>query len=114
MIPVLPDFVPFKKYVALALGINLTTILLGIFAQTILPPEIPLFYGLAAGETQLAPALAILIPAVVSTSIIGINIFLTKNISEKFAQKALILTAVSTAVFSTVTTLKIILLVGSF
>ena len=106
--------IPFRRYVILALGVNLATILLGTLAQSFLPPEIPLFYGLATGATQLAPSLAILLPAATSTVIIGINLGLVKNINEDFTQKALVLTAVSTAVFSTITTLKIILLVGSF
>ena len=111
---VLPSFIPFRKYVAIALGVNLITILLGILAQTILPPEIPLFYGLATGSLQLAPSQAILVPPAVSTLIIVVNLGLVKKIGEEFAQKALVLTAIAATAFSTITTLKIILLVGSF
>lgn len=106
-------FVPFRMYVLLALSINLVVVLLGILAQNILPPEIPLFYGLATGRPQLFTSLGIIIPATISTLIIVTNVLLVRHISEDFAQKALVLTAIATAIFSTITTLKIILLVGS-
>ena len=70
---------PFKNYAIASLFVNLLIILSAILAQRFLPPEVPLFYGLAEGEEQLAPRLFLLLPS------------LLQGGASKFAQEVLIL-----------------------
>lgn len=90
------------------------TILFVVFLQNFLPPQIPLFYGLPKGEEQLASTLSLLIPSLATLAIAVLNFSLALILEEDFIQKALVYTVIICLFFSTITTLKIILLVGNF
>lgn len=94
--------------------VNILIILSVILAQRFLPPEVPLFYGLAEGEDQLAPRLFLLIPSLASLVILTINSLISSRVEDIFIKKALILAAIGTTFFAAITTLKIMFLVGSF
>jgi hypothetical protein len=108
------DKVPFKNYVLWATIANAVIaggILLG---QKFLPPEVPLFYGLAEGEAQLAPRILLVLPSSASIVILILNSFISSLIADEFIKKVIILGAIATALFAVVTTIKIAFLVGSF
>ncbi len=105
---------PFKNYAVASLFVNILIILLVILAQRFLPPEVPLFYGLAEGEDQLAPRLFLLIPSLASLVVLTINSLISSRVEDTFIKKALILAAIGTTFFAAITTLKIMFLVGSF
>ncbi len=109
----MPD-ISFKNYIYIALGVNLVILLIVVVSQRFLPPQVPLFYGLAEGEEQLAPSLALAIPSTVSILIIALNVFISSLAKDIFLKRTLVLAGVVTTIFSLVTTIKIILLVGSF
>lgn len=105
---------PFKNLILASVVINLTTAILVILLQKFLPPEVPLFYGLPKGEEQLANSVRLIIPSLVSFIIISFNSALSLFLDDDFSKKALILAGASVVFLTTITTLKIILLVGSF
>ena len=107
--------IPFSKALVASLGMNGLIVVLYLVFVNYLPPVVPLYYGAADGEAQLANRSAIIIPALTSLTITIINLILTKTvIKNDFAKKVLILGAIGTTVLTTITTLKIIMLVGSF
>ncbi|MBI2066131.1 hypothetical protein HYT60_01305 [Candidatus Woesebacteria bacterium] len=105
---------PFKNFAVASSVVNILIILTTLFAQKFLPPQVPLFYGLAGGEGQLAPRLFLLIPSLGSLVVLIINSFISARVEDVFIKKALILAAIGTTFFAAITTLKIIFLVGSF
>jgi hypothetical protein len=108
------DKVPFKNYVLWAVVANAVIAAGILLGQKFLPPEVPLFYGLAEGEAQLAPRILLVIPASASIVILILNSFISSLIADEFIKKVIILGAIATALFAVVTSVKITFLVGSF
>jgi len=106
--------IPFKKIAFIFLAINLVAILIILAIQKILPPKIPLFYGLPEGEEQLTAPLSLIIPNLISFSIILIDIIFSFNIKDIFYKKIIIISGVLATLFSCVTVAKIIFLVSNF
>ncbi len=104
----------FGSRFAQASAISIATILLVLIFQKILPPQIPLFYGLPRGEQQLAKTQALVIPSLLSLTVIIVNYTLSLFIDDDFIKKALVFTSIVSVFFSTITTIKIFFLVGSF
>ena len=93
---------------------NLATLAFVIIIQNQLPPLIPLFYGLPKTEEQVATSISLVIPGILATSVILINLLISQITNDDYLKKILILTGVVSAFLSTITTLKIIFLVGVF
>jgi hypothetical protein len=108
------DLIPFRNYVYFCLFLAFATIIAAIVLLRWLPPQVPLYFGLPEGEAQLAPALGLILPSLVSLAVLTVNITACFFIEDDFLKKALILTAIGVTFFTTITTIKIILLVGSF
>jgi len=106
--------IPLIKFIYVSVVLVILNLLFVVLIQSNLPPEVPLHYGLAQGHEQLAESMQLTIPAVVSLLVIIANVFLASFIKKKFLQQALVLTAFAVTVFSIITTIKIIFLVGSF
>jgi hypothetical protein len=106
--------IPLIRIVYISVGLCVTTAIAIITLQHNLPPEVPLFYGLAEGEGQLSTSLGLITPSAVSLTIIFINTALATIFTNRFLQQTLIATGFIAALFSTITTAKIILLIGSF
>lgn len=106
--------IPHPKTVVASFVLVFVTILIAVASQSYLPPEIPLYYGLPEGELQIAPSSALVIPSLVSLAINTINTTLAYFLKEKFVQRTLVFASFAVAVFSVVTTVKIIFLIGSF
>jgi len=79
-----------------------------------LPPQVPLFYGLPETEERLAPSWMLVVPSVVSFLILLANASLSLFVEDEFPKKILMAASLAAVLFSTITTLKIISLVGSF
>jgi|GEM_PF-1279797 len=103
---------PFFWLVKSVFVLNILTISIIFLAKRFLPLEIPLFYGLAEGEEQLASSLFLALPSAISLIIILINCIIAKAISDDFTKKALIAALAPTTFFSIVTTIKIFTLVA--
>lgn len=105
---------PMTKVLYLAVLVSILTILLVILTMGSLPPQIPLFYGLAEGEERLSHPAGLLIPAITALGITIINALIILKIKNDLMQKSLVLASFVVAIFACVTSVKIILLVGSF
>ena len=104
---------PYKEGISVCVGINLIFFLAIVFLQKRLPPEVPLFYGLAEGEEQLVPRLLLSLPNLIALIIILINTGLTLLTTNLFVKKILIMASVTATFLASITCLKIFFLVGS-
>ena len=103
-----------KKFLAASVLFSISAISIPIIFRNNLPPVIPLFYGLAEGENQLVHPLFLTIPAGLGLLIILINTLLSTIISNNFIKRSLILSSFAVSLLVFITTVKILLLVGSF
>jgi hypothetical protein len=106
--------IPLKKVLYVSFALTLISISAVLVFQQSLPPEVPLFYGLPEGDGQLTSSKGLVIPSLLSLAILAVNTtvsFFTKN---AFLKKTLIIAVFATSFFLTVTTFKILFLVGSF
>lgn len=103
-----------KNYAVAGLSLSLFSALLILVFKGILPPQIPLFYGLPVGETQLTPYWGFLIAPAASLVISAINIFISSQITDSFYKKVLIISAFFISILVAITTVRIIFLVGFF
>lgn len=104
---------PLKSLFVASLAINLVLIISGLLAKFILPPEIPLFYGLPKNEEQLAPAIFVILPAVIALLTTTINIVVALSIDSLYLKRTMAFTSISVTILSIIATYKIIFLVGS-
>lgn len=105
---------PMSKTFVYLVIFSLINIVIGIFSQIILPPEIPLFYGLPQNSEQLAPSILIILPSIVSALIIVLNILISIKSSDVYIKKTLVFASILVTLLSTVTTYKILFLVSLF
>lgn len=105
--------IPLKSLFVISIIVNITFILLGLVSQLVLPPEVPLFYGLPKNSEQLAPSLFIVIPATISLIITILNAVISINIDSIYLKKSLAFASISVCLLSVVAIYKIIFLVGS-
>lgn len=105
--------IPLKRLLVSSLVISVITIVLGLLAQLILPPQIPLYYGLPQTSEQITPSIFIILPSLLSIIITIINTSFSTKIHDIFLKKTLAFASISVSVLATITTYKIIFLVGS-
>jgi len=105
--------VPFSKQVICCLLINLVMILLATLSIFVLPPEIPLLYGLPEGNDQLVKSWAITIPNLIAFILMFINTIFAINTKDEYIKKIIILAGFTATFFATITVIKIVFLVGN-
>lgn len=105
---------PLRHLFIISLIINGVLVLSGLLAKFILPPEIPLYYGLPKNEDQLAKSIYIILPALISILITFTNTVLSIISTSIYLKKTLAFASISITILSIVATYKIIFLVGSF
>jgi hypothetical protein len=103
---------PFIRLVYISIAINLIGMLSVLFLKKSIPPEVPLFYGLAEGESQLARREMLMIPSMVSLLIILINVSFALLVQNEFLKRTLIISSLVITLLSVITLVEIILLVG--
>ncbi len=104
---------PFKNLFYVSMIFSLITFVSGILAQLILPPEIPLFYGLPQTNSQITQSIMITIPSIISIIICIINIIIAVKTVDNYNKRILAFASVFISILATVSTFKIIFLVGS-
>lgn len=104
---------PFRSIVIAALITNLVVIGLSLALHSLLPPEIPLFYGMPEGEEQLASSWLLGLPALLSLAILLINAGVSSAMENDFIKRTLVLVGIAATFFSTITVIKIFFLVGA-
>lgn len=110
-----PEFekLPLKGTFVASIITSAVTILLSFIAQIILPPQIPLYYGLPQTVGQLAPSYLIILPSLLAIVMTIINIILSINSHSSHIKKTLAFASILISVLATITTFKIIFLVGA-
>jgi len=103
---------PLKRYFNASWTINFIIIIFSLLLLGRLPPQIPIFYGFPQSEAQLSHPIGILIPSSLSLIFILLNLFLINIIKDEFIKKILVIAGLATAVFASITVVKIIFLVG--
>lgn len=106
------DKLPLKKLNIFAFIISIITVIVGLISQIILPPEIPLFYGLPQNSAQISPSILIILPSSIAILMTSVNILISMYISDNYLKKALVFTSLLIAILSAITTYKILLLVS--
>ena len=106
--------IPFVKSIYASFILNTLTLVLVLVLKDYLPPEVPLFYGSPEGENQLTTSLYLIIPSVSSFLILAINLLLAFISQDDLLKKMLLTVVLAVSILSTITTIKIVLLVGSF
>lgn len=106
--------IPFFSLLVVSLFVCLATIAAILLLKDHIPPQVPLFYGLPEGEEQLTSTMGLTIPSFVALTIIVINTILATIFENNFVRNSLVLTCFAVTLFATITTVKILLLVGSF
>jgi len=92
---------------------NLVIISLVIILNNCLPPEVPLFYGLPIGEEQLTKSMFLILPPVVAIIFTIINSVAVNVIKDDFVQKTLLAITLFVSLLTSITVIKIILLINS-
>lgn len=103
-----------KKYAIAGLTLSLLSAALILIFKGILPPQVPLFYGLPVGEGQLTSYWGFFLAPAASLIISIANIFISSQVSDSFYKRVLIISAFFISVLVTITTIKIIFLIGFF
>lgn len=106
--------VPYKEFFGFCLLFNICVIAIIVLFKGMLPPVVPLMYGLPVGEEQLVPRLFLTVPSAISMILIVINMTIAKLLGGAFIQKVLVGLAIAITLLSAVTTMKIFFLVASF
>jgi|SRR3989344_9029445 len=106
--------IPLKNFILFSIMLSVLGIFFIFLLQANLPPEVPLFYGLPEGEEQLTSSARLVIPLTLSIFITIINFIIILFLRNSFLQKTLVLVSFAISILSFLTTLRIVLLVGSF
>lgn len=104
---------PFLPYIYAGIVVNVVIIITVLLIQNLLPPEIPLFYGLAEGQEQITNSIFLFIPNGVSLAILLVNLIVASASKQEYYKKILVVAGLIVTFFATITVLKIIFLVGS-
>lgn len=106
--------IPLVKFLYAAFILGFLNIATTLLLQGILPPEVPLYYGLAKSQEQLTTSFGLIIPGAITLGVTILNTFLAYVLGNNFLQKTLVLSAFSVSIISFIATIEIIFLVGSF
>lgn len=104
---------PLFNLIIILIIINLIILVIGLISKLILPPQIPIFFGLPQTEEQLGPSILIIMPTAICLAFILINTYVATKIENNYIKKALVFGSLAITLLSTIAILKIIFLVGS-
>ena len=103
---------PINQGLIIMVVLNLLIIALVLLLQKLLPPEVPLYFGLPEGEQQLVGSHFLIIPSTLSLFLVIVNTLISLVIKNDFLIKVLTVASYATTFFSAIATIKIFLLVG--
>lgn len=104
---------PLKNLFIFSFISSLMFLVISLVSNLILPPQIPIFYGLPKTTEQLGKSIYIILPSLVSILITIINAVLAINIESQHQKRILAFSSLLVSILAIVTTYKIIALVGS-
>ncbi len=104
---------PLKYLFITSVFLSLIFLILSMLSIFILPPEIPIFYGLPKTNEQLSKSTYIVLPSIISLSLILINIIIAIKVDSLYLKKVLAFASILLAILNIIATSEIITLVGS-
>lgn len=105
---------PYKGCVYFSFILDVVLIVLILAIKTLLPPVLPLLYGLPAGSEQLVPSLWIILAPASGIFITILNVMISSFTGDMFLKKTLTVSSAFVSLLLAIATVKIILLVGFF
>lgn len=105
---------PFKKLLIIAVLTNIGVVVLYLVFKNRIPPLVPLFYGMPESTDQLAARYLIILPCLISLTVIAVNSVAAIIIKSDFIKKILAAASLFTTALSVITILEIAFLVGNF
>lgn len=107
------DLIPYNNLSFGLVVVNLLTIAAVFLLKNSMPPVVPLFYGKPYGTEQLAQQHFLALPPILAIVVCAINASISKILKDEFLRKVLLGGMVAATLFSLITVLKIIFLVGN-
>jgi len=100
--------IPFRHLVYAILLLNLLMIVLVIFYSRLLPPQVPLLYGLPRGEAQLTQPILLILPITISSLFLLLNTTFAVFTKSDFLKNALVASGLFVSILSLITVIRII------
>lgn len=104
---------PLKNLYVVSFALNVLAIVSSLFATFILPPEVPLLFGLPQTEEQIVPSFLVSLPNAVALIITFLNALLAIYLDDAYLKRVLSFVSLAITILSLIATSKIIFLVGS-
>lgn len=104
---------PLKPLFITSIVISLIFLLIGVLSIFILPPVVPIFYGLPKTSEQLGNSFFIILPSLISLLLIVTNAIIAINLESQYLKRTLAFSSFLVSILNMITTYKIIALVGS-
>ena len=104
---------PLKNLYVISFVLNVLAIVSSLFATFILPPEVPLLFGLPQTEEQIVPSFLVSLPNAVALIITVLNALLAIYLDDAYLKRVLSFVSLAITILSLIATSKIIFLVGS-
>lgn len=106
--------IAYKRTVIVVLVLQLATLAFVFWAQSHLPPMIPLLYGKPNGAEQLVTKGTLFVLPALTLSLFAFGTIIMESIKDRFIDQILIGTSFIVSLLSLFATYKIVFLVGSF
>ena len=84
---------PLVKLLRLSFILSLVNIVVVLLIKNFLPPQIPLYYGLAEGQEQLSGTLGLVVPGILSLSLTSVNTIIMFFVKDNFIKQTLIISS---------------------
>ncbi len=100
-----------QKLAIICFIVNAVIVAVILAVKNSLPPIIPLFYGLPEGQGQLAVNTTLIVPPLISSVFTVLNLLISRFTKDNFIEKVSAGLTITALALSTITVIKIILLV---
>ena len=104
---------PLRRFYTFSFFLNIFIIGLAFLARFILPPQIPLYYGLPQSSEQIVPASYLFLPSFMSLVFTILNAYVSIFVDNTYLKKVFAFSSILISILTAVTTLKIVFLVGN-
>lgn len=103
----------YTKTLGTILLVQAITVAILLVRKNQISPLVPLYFGQPAGEAQVAPQMALLIPTGISFAATIIGVMISSIYTDEFLNKIILGIIIALTILSTITTFNIIALVGT-
>jgi hypothetical protein len=103
----------YYKIVVALLGVNMLAVLAVVLLREKLPPSLPLWYGSAAGDKQLAAKTLLVLPPFIAMGIVVLGSVITKFLDDTFLKQVVIGIGILSTILASIAVAEIVVLVGN-